>query len=76
MTKRNSKRKVEKRVGKALKTWLKTKTVTRNPKIKLPAHWTPAEIRVNEKGDPQIRINPAKVGTGRNVKGVKSVQNA
>lgn len=49
-------------------------TRRRNPAIKLPANFTPAEVRVNEQGKVQIRINPAKVGRGRTVKGVQSVQ--
>lgn len=45
------------------------------PKIKLPAQWTQAEIRVNAKGEPQIRLNPAKLGSGgRFARCVKAVE--
>jgi len=33
-----------------------------NPR--LPAKWTPAQVRVNSKGQVQLKINPAKLGTG------------
>jgi hypothetical protein len=47
----------------------------RNPAIKLPSKFTPAEVRVNEQGKVQIRINPAKLGSGgRFVKCVESVE--
>jgi hypothetical protein len=46
----------------------------RNPAIKLPSKFTPAEVRVNEQGKVQIRINPAKLGSGgRFAKCVESV---
>lgn len=46
-----------------------------NPAIKLPSKFTPAEVRVNEQGKVQIRINPAKLGSGgRFAKCVESVE--
>jgi hypothetical protein len=46
-----------------------------NPRaLKLPSKFTPAEVRVNEQGKVQIRINPAKLGSGgRFAKCVESV---
>ena len=49
--------------------------MTKNPKIKLPARWTNTQVRVNEKGKVQVRMNPAKVGTGRVVKNATVKQN-
>lgn len=49
--------------------------VLRNPAVKLPSKFTPAEVRVNEQGKVQIRINPAKLGSGgRFAKCVESVE--
>jgi hypothetical protein len=46
----------------------------KKPVIKLPSKFTPAEVRVNEQGKVQIRINPAKLGSGgRFAKCVESV---
>jgi hypothetical protein len=46
-----------------------------NPAVKLPSKFTPAEVRVNEQGKVQIRINPAKLGSGgRFAKCVESVE--
>lgn len=45
------------------------------PKIKLPSRWTNSQMRVNEKGEVQIRVNPNKLGSGgRFAKGVKSIK--
>ncbi len=47
----------------------------KNPKIKLPAQWTSGQFRVDEKGRVQIKVNPAKLGSGgRFAKCVKSVE--
>lgn len=47
----------------------------RNTQIKLPAKWTPAHVRVNEKGKVQVKINPARLGSGgRFPKCVESVE--
>jgi len=35
-----------------------------NPHLRLPAKWTPAQVRTNSKGQVQLKINPAKLGTG------------
>jgi len=47
-----------------------------NPhRIKLPAKWTAAKIRVDDKGQVQIAVNPSKLGSGgRFAKCVKSVE--
>ena len=45
------------------------------PKIKLPAKWTPARVRVNSKGKVQVEINPSELGSGgRFAKCVESVE--
>lgn len=48
----------------------------KNPKIKLPSKFTPAQVRVNSKGQVQIKINPSKLKNagGRFAKCVKSVE--
>jgi hypothetical protein len=52
----------------------KQRGTKRNPAVKLPSKFTPAEVRVNEQGKVQIRINPAKLGSGgRFAKCVESV---
>ena len=33
-------------------------------KVKLPANWTPAQVRVLKNGKVQLKINPAKLGSG------------
>ena len=45
----------------------------KNPAIKLPSKFTPAQVRVNDKGQVQIRINPAKVTKGKTLKNVVKV---
>jgi len=50
------------------------RTKTGNPRrVKLPAKWTSAKVRVNRKGEVQIAVNPGTLGTGRFAKCVKSV---
>ena len=47
----------------------------RRPRIKLPATWTNAKVRVNKKGEVQVRLNPAALGSGgRFAACVKSVE--
>lgn len=47
----------------------------KNPHVKLPAQWTPAHVRVNEQGKVQLKINPARLGSGgRFAKCVESVE--
>jgi hypothetical protein len=37
----------------------------RKPKrLKLPATWTPAKIRVDKSGRVQLKLNPAALGSG------------
>jgi hypothetical protein len=61
------------RVAKALKRYVKMQT--KNPRVKLPSKFTPAQVRVNDKGEVQIRMNPANLGSGgRFAKCVKSVE--
>jgi hypothetical protein len=55
------------RVRKALK-----KYVRGNPRVKLPANWTAAKVRVLPNGDVQVAVNPSK--TGRFARGVKRVE--
>lgn len=44
-------------------------------KVKLPANWTPAQVRVLKNGKVQLKINPAKLGSGgRFAKCVQSVE--
>lgn len=45
-----------------------------NPRIKLPANWSPAQVRVDEHGNVQVKINPSKAGKGRFAKCVKAVE--
>ena len=33
-------------------------------KVKLPATWTNAKVRVNKKGQVQLKLNPATLGSG------------
>ena len=43
--------------------------------IKLPANWTPAQVRVDKKGNVQVKVNPGRLGSGgRFAKCVKSVE--
>jgi len=43
--------------------------------IKLPANWTPAQVRVDKQGNVKVKLNPAKLGSGgRFAKCVKSVE--
>lgn len=77
MTKKNpSKRKSRKRVSRALTAYVRGELRKRkNPRVKLPSVWTKAEIRVNDKGEPQIRLNPGALGkTGKFAKCVKAVE--
>ena len=46
----------------------------KNPRIKLPANWSPAQVRVDEHGNVQVKINPGKAGKGRFAKCVKAVE--
>ena len=46
-----------------------------NPRVKLPSKFTLMPVRVNKKGEVQIGVNPAKLGSGgRFAKCVKSVE--
>lgn len=47
-----------------------------NPKrVKLPGKWTAAKVRVDSKGRVQLKVNPAKLGSGgRFAKCVRSVE--
>jgi len=77
MVKKNpSKRKSRKRVSRALTAYVQGELrKKKNPEVRLPSTWTKAEIRVNDKGEPQIRLNPAALGkTGKFAKCVKAVE--
>jgi hypothetical protein len=55
------------RVRKALKKYVKGQ-------LALPKQWTSAQVRVNEKGQVQVKMNPDKLGSGtRFAKCVKAV---
>lgn len=55
------------RVRKALKKYVKQQ-------VALPRDWTNAKVRVNEKGEVQVKMNPAALGKGtRFAKCVKAV---
>ena len=61
-------RQLPRRVRKALSKYV-------SKQIKLPSKFTPAQVRVNDKGEVQIKMNPAKLGSGgRFAKCVKSVE--
>jgi hypothetical protein len=62
-----------KRMGAALKKWVRSQ---KNPRIKLPAKWTNAKVRVDQKGQVQVKISASKVGAGRAARGIKSVKKA
>ena len=62
-----------KRMGAALKKWVKSQ---KNPRIKLPAKWAAAKVRVDAKGNVQVKISASKVGAGRVARGIKSVKKA
>jgi hypothetical protein len=40
-------------------------------RVKLPAKWTAAQVRVNDKGQLQVKVGPSKVGKGRVAKNVR-----
>ena len=46
----------------------------RRPKIKLPTKFTNAKVRVNKRGEVQIKMNPKDLGSGRFAKCVKAVE--
>jgi len=46
----------------------------KNPKIKLPSTWTRAQVRVNSKGQVQLKMNPGDVGKGKFAKCVAAVE--
>ena len=51
------------------------KTVVRGRSVKLPAKWTDAKFRVTKSGKVQLKLNPAKLGSGgRFAKCVESVE--
>jgi hypothetical protein len=71
--KKNSRKRTpaSKRMGAALKKWIR-----KNPRIKLPAKWTPAKVRVDQIGNVQVKLSASKVGAGRVARGIKSVKKA
>ena len=73
--KKNSRKRTaaSKRMGAALKKWVKSQ---KNPRIKLPAKWTNAKVRVDQKGNVQVKLSASKVGAGRVARGIKSVKKA
>ena len=50
-------RQPHKRVRKALAKYVKGN-------VGLPKQWTPAQVRVNDKGQVQVKVNPDKLGSG------------
>ena len=54
---RRNPRQPHKRVRKALAKYVKGN-------VGLPKQWTPAQVRVNNKGQVQVKVNPAKLGSG------------
>jgi hypothetical protein len=46
-----------KRVGKALRKYVKSQ-------VALPKDWTRAEVKVDKKGEIQLRMNPSDLGKG------------
>lgn len=65
-----SKKHDEKRRSSALKRYVRG-----SAPVKLPTKWTPAHVRVDQKGDVKIKVNPTALGSGgRFAKCVKSVE--
>ena len=54
---RRNPRQPHKRVRKALAKYVKGN-------VGLPKQWTPAQVRVNDKGQVQVKVNPDKLGSG------------
>jgi len=54
--------------------WRYYKTASNPKKVKLPSTWTPTEVRVNSRGQVQLKINPGSFGKGKFARCVAAVE--